>query len=367
MAPIYLGGTEVSAVYKGSTDVSQAYLGDSTMLATGPSATDHFGIVTYTGDDSNSRAITGLGFKPDLVWVKRRESGDEPHAFYDSTRGPNKQLETDDTAAEATNSGDYLGLNSFDTDGFTVGNNGGTNRAPNTYVAWCWKVNGGTTTSNTNGSITSTVQANTTAGFSIVTYTGNNASSATIGHGLDSAPQLIFVKGRNVNAGWPTMFNDGSYSNYGIRLNQSTVDTNNATVFFNNTAPTDSVFSVGSADEVNDGYNYVAYCWHSVAGYSKVGSYTGTGSIGLSVSLGFQARFIMVKKVAPSGDRWLMADTTRHAALNNDAFLDATSTLSERDFNCTNGITFTSSGFTVNTTDGSFNSSGGTYIYLAFA
>ena len=367
MAPLYLGDTAISKIYKGSTELAQNYLGDGAMLSTGPTGTDHFGVVTYTGNGSSGNSITGVGFQPDFLWIKSRSGtiGDFSHTIMDSTRGASKSLSSNLTNVEVTNSN---GLESFDTDGFTVGSGaGGWNYNGSNYVAWGWKANGGTTTSNNNGTISSTVQANTTAGFSIVTYTGNNASSATIGHGLDSAPQLIFVKGRNVNAGWPTMFNDGSYSNYGIRLNQSSVDTGNGGVFFNYTAPTSTVFSVGSSDETNDGYNYVAYCWHSVDGYSKVGSYTGNGSTGLSVSLGFQARFIMVKKVAPSGDRWLMADTTRHAATNNDAFLDATSTLSERDFNCTNGITFTSSGFTINTTDGSFNSSGGTYIYLAFA
>ena len=360
MAPLYLGDTAISKIYKGSTELAQNYLGDSAMLSTAPTGTDHFGIIAYTGDRPTNAPKTGMGFQPDMVWIKGR-SYDDFHSMLDSTRGANV-ISPDHYMTESS----FAGF-TFDSDGFTVGSSGQANSNGETLVAWGWKANGGTTSTNTNGSITSTVQANTTAGFSIVTYTGNNGSSATIGHGLDSAPQLIFVKARNLAAGWPTMFNDGSYSNYGIRLNESSVNTGNGGVFFNNTAPTNSVFTVGSSDETNDGYNYVADCWHSVDGYSKVGSYTGNGSTGLSVSLGFQARFIMVKKVAPSGDRWLMADTTRHAATNNDAFLDATSTLSERDFNCTNGITFTSSGFTINTTDGSFNSSGGTYIYLAFA
>mgnify|MGYP001428134417 CR=1 FL=1 len=360
MAPIYIGDTAFQKVYKGSTEVSQAYLGTNPLLSTAPTGTDHFGIITYTGDRPTNAGKTGMGFQPDLVWIKGR-SYDDFHSILDSTRGANV-LSPDHHMEESSFSGF-----TFDSDGFTVGSSGQANSNGETLVAWGWKANGGTTTSNTNGSITSTVQANTTAGFSIVTYAGNNAGSATIGHGLDSAPQLIFVKGRNVSAGWPTMFNDGSYSNYGIRLNESGVDTNNATVFFNNTAPTDSVFSVGSADEVNDGYNYVAYCFHSVDGYQKVGHYTGTGNLYQQVNLGFQARFIMVKKVSPSGDRWLMADTSRHAAANNDAFLDATSTLSERDFNCTNGISFNSDNFVINTTDGSFNTNGGKYIYLAIA
>jgi hypothetical protein len=366
MAPLYLGSTAISKVYKGSTELAQNYLGDNAMLST-ITPTEHFGIVTYTGN-GGSQSITGLGFQPDFVWQKRRDDGGD-HNVTDSSRGTQKGLNPNTTAAEGNQA--PFGVTSFDSDGFSVADNSGggagVNGSSQTYVGWGWKANGGNTSSNTNGTITSTVQANTTAGFSIVTYTGNNGSSATIGHGLDSAPQLIFVKVRNSTNGWPTLFNDGSYSNYGIRLSHTTVDLNNQTVFFNNTAPTDTVFSVGSSDETNDGFNYVAYCFHSVAGYQKVGHYTGTGSTGLEVSLGFQARFIMVKKVAPSGDRWLMADTARHAALNNDAFLDTTSTLSERDFNCTNGITFGSTSFTVNTTDGSFNSSGGTYIYLAIA
>lgn len=360
MAPIYIGDTAIQKVYKGSTDISQAYLGDSPLLSTAPTGTDHFGIITYTGDRPTNAPKTGMGFQPDLVWIKGRSYGDF-HSILDSTRGANV-ISPDSSQTEAS----FNGF-TFDSDGFTVPSSGQANSNGETLVGWGWKANGGTTYSNSSGSISSTVQANTTAGFSIVTYSGNNASSATIGHGLDSAPQLIWLKARNFNAGWPTLFNDGTYSNYGIRLNQSSVDTNNATVFFNNTAPTDSVFSVGSSDETNDGYNYVAYCFHSVDGYQKVGHYTGTGNLYQQVNLGFQARFIMVKKVAPSGDRWLMADTSRHAATNNDAFLDATSTLSERDFNCTNGISFNSDNFVINTTDGSFNTNGGKYIYLAIA
>jgi len=363
MAPLYLGSTAISKVYKGSTELAQNYLGDNTMLATGPVSTEHFGIMTWSGNGASTKSITGMGFQPDFVWLKQR-SDSEQHYLVDSTRGHSKFLHANLSATEGT---DASRIKSFNSDGISVGSDPAVNGSGQTYVAWGWKANGGTTTSNSSGTISSTVQANTTAGFSIVSYTGNNASSATIGHGLDSAPQLIWVKARNHSAGWPTAFNDGSYSNYGIRLNQSGVDLNNQTVFFNNTAPTDSVFSVGSADETNDGYNYIAYCFHSVDGYQKVGHYTGAGSTGLEVTLGFQARFIMVKKVATGGDRWLMADTTRHAALNNDAFLDTTSTLTERDFNCTNGITFGTNSFTVNTTDGSFNTSGGKYIYLAIA
>ena len=359
MAPIYLGSTEVSKVYKGSTEVSQAYLGTNALLSS-LDPTEHFGMIAYTGDRPTNAGKTGMGFQPDLVMIKGR-SFDDHWSVLDSTRGANVL-----SANNADQQASFSGF-TFDSDGFTVGSSGQANSNGETLIAWGWKAAGGTTTSNGQGTITSQVQANTDAGFSIVSYSGNNASSATVGHGLDSAPQLVIVKGLNVTAGWPTLFNDGSYTNKGIRLNESSVDTGNSTVFFNNTNPSSTVFSVGSSDETNDGYNYIAYCWHSVDGYQKVGSYNGTGNSGLEVSLGFQARFIAVKKVAPSGDRWLIADTTRHAATNNDAFLDFTDTLSERDFNCTNGITFGSNSFTINTTDGSFNNSSGTYIYLAIA
>ena len=360
MAPLYLGSTAISKVYKGSTELAQNYLGDNTMLVNAPTGTDHFGTIAYVGDRPTNSPKTGMGFAPDLVIIKGR-SFDDHWSALDTTQGAFLLSPNTTGFSEA-----FSGW-SFGSDGFTVGSSGQANSNGESHIAWGWKANGGTTSSNGNGTISSTVQANTTAGFSIVTYSGNNASSATIGHGLDSAPQLVIVKAINLSAGWPTMFNDGTYSHYGIRLNQSGVDTGNGGVFFNNTAPTNTVFTVGSADEVNDGYNYVAYCWHSIPGYSKIAHYTGTGNTGLEISLGFQARFIAVKKVAPSGDRWLVADTTRHAAVNNDAFVDFTSTLDERDFNCTNGITFGSNSFTINTTDGSFNSSGATYIYFAFA
>ena len=175
MAPVYLGDTEVSKVYKGSTDVSQAYLGESAMLSSFD-ATANFGIITYTGDRPTNAPKTGMGFRPDMVWIKGR-SYDDFHSLLDSTRGANV-LSPDDTMAESS----FAGF-SFDSDGFTVGSSGQANSNGESLVAWGWKANGGTTYSNTSGSITSTVQANPDAGFSIISYTGNNGSSATIGHG----------------------------------------------------------------------------------------------------------------------------------------------------------------------------------------
>ena len=323
---------------------------------------DSFGISTWTGNDNNSRAITGYGFRPDFVWIKRRNSA-EPHAIYDSLRGENKQLESNSTSTQATNSTTYMGLPSFDTDGFSVGNNGGTNRASNTYVGWAWKA-GNQWQSNIDGDIHSTVNANTANGFSIVKYHGNSASSATIGHGLSSAPQLIITKALNFGAGWPTQYNDGSNAYYGLRLNETGAnDTSNGNVFYANTAPTSSVYTVGGSDEVNDDYDYISYCFHSVSGYSKIGTYTGNSSSGHSITgLGFQPDFVMIKRVDDncSGSAfWFMFDSVRGAQYylrangNNAQSVAADATLTS----------FDSDGFTVGN-DGCLNT--GTMIYMAF-
>ena len=156
---------------------------------------EHFNTVTYTGTGS-SRSITGLEFGPDWVWIKRR-NGAYSHYLYDSTRGTGKQLYAEKTDAEAT---DNTEVTAFNSDGFSLGSGSGTNENTNTQVAWCWKANGGTTSSNSNGTITSTVQANTTAGFSIITYTGNFTDNQTIGHGLSQAPEALIIKNRDTGS-----------------------------------------------------------------------------------------------------------------------------------------------------------------------
>jgi len=352
MAPIYLGSTEVSKIYKGNTELAQAYLGDTGMLST-ITPSEHFKPVIYSGN-SSSQTISGVGFQPDFVWLRSRTQQDN-HYIMDSNRGAAYRLYTNMNLSEM--GPDTNRFNSFNSDGFALGSDNSVNMTGEDYVAWCWKANGGTTSTNTEGDVNTTVQVNETAGFSIVTWTGGSSATQTTGHGLSSAPEFIIQRPRNTSSSW-YIYHKDLPSNKSIRFDTSGANTDLAWVVNSSTFET---------NWTNTSYNWLAYCFHSVDGYSKFGSYTGTGNTGLEVTLGFQARWIMVAKYSPGGDRWLIADTVRHAATNNDAFLDATSDLNERDFNCTNGLTFGTNSFTINTTDGTFNSSGGSYLYFAFA
>ena len=353
-------GTDGAVNGNGNTYVYAAFKKNVTSNTT---LANSFKAVTWTGNDNNNRAITGVGFRPDLVWIKRRNSS-ESHAVYDSVRGPNYQLEADDTDQQALNSATYMGLPSFDSDGFSVGNNGGTNRDPNTYVGWCWKA-GNTWQHNITGDINSTVNVNTANGFSIVKYHGNSASSATIGHGLSSAPQLIITKPLNFTAGWPTQYNDGSTTFYGLRLNETGAnDTSNGNVFYANTAPTSSVYTVGGSDEVNDDYDYIAYCFHSVSGFCKIGTYTGTGTSSRSFTgVGFQPDFLMIKCTSATAG-WHMYDHARGIKKRLKAN-DSGAEYDEATGGSAGVNSFDTDGWTIgNDTD--LNGNNETFIYVAF-
>ena len=272
---------------------------------------DNFNSVLYTGN-SSTQAITNVGFAPDFVWIKRRNSA-EDHALYDSVRGTNEQLSSNTSSVQATNSSPYLGLTSFDSDGFTSGNNGGTNRSPNTYVAWSWKA-GGTAVSNTDGTVTSQVSANVSAGFSIITST-SPAGAYTWGHGLSKAPELWIHKATNYTFGWETMYPDtfgqAAGSNNPSDWNRIFLNTSAATTTNTFYSATDTVLSNAGWGQVN---NFVTYAWHSVAGYSKIGTYTGNGSsTGTIVDTGFTPRFVMIKATTNDngGGNWLIYDSAR--------------------------------------------------------
>ena len=324
---------------------------------------EHFSAVTYTGTGS-SRSITGLEFGPDWVWIKRR-NGAYSHYLYDSTRGTGKQLYAEKTDAEAT---DNTEVTAFNSDGFSLGSGSGTNENTNTQVAWCWKANGGTTSSNSNGSITSTVQANTTAGFSIVTYAGSNSAS-TVGHGLGAVPEVIFVKNRDASANWksyhkpisetPTLSLNGT----GAKSDQES---------FNDTAPTSTVFSLlGNTDNVNrSGENFVAYCFTPIKGYSKFGKYKGnatSGDDGTFVYTGFKPAWIMVKSDSNSGQEWVIFDNKRDTFNEMDAWLYANATTAEDSGGDEREVDFVSNGFKFRNAGGPTSYSGRDYIYLAFA
>ena len=322
----------------------------------------YFNTITYTANRT-ARSLTGVGFQPDWVWIKDR-GGAQNNALFDSNRGVNKQLRSDTTDAEITGFSNLL--TSFDSDGFSLGNDsnvGDVNYDLQSHVAWNWLANGGTTSSNTDGSITSTVQANTTAGFSIVTYTGTQAN-ATVGHGLGVAPKFIITKCRSSTNGWPVYHYSLSATDF-VRLNQTSATATNSIVW-NNTEPTSNVFTVGANDENNkSGADQLAYCFAEIEGYSKFGSYTANGSSdGTFVYTGFRPAFLITKRTN-SAEAWDIRDTTRSPINVADLYLRANTSGAEVTYTFGD---FLSNGFKFRNTGGSFNgSSGDSYIYMAFA
>ncbi|MDA9775340.1 LamG domain-containing protein [Algibacter sp.] len=321
--------------------------------------TDYFEPVIYTGN-GGTQPISTLDFAPDLVWIKSR-SNTWNHNILDTIRGDASYISSDTTNAATIASGYF----NFDSNGFTVIGGGGINQNNDTFVSWNWKA-GGPDVQNTEGTITSQVSANTEAGFSIVSYAGNSAISATIGHGLDSAPQIIISKALNLGAGWPTMFNNSLSAFYGLRLNDSGANnTGNGSAFYRNTPPTSSVYTVGGSDEINDNYNYIAYCFHSVDGYSKIGSYVGNGSAtGPTIVTGFEPAFVMVKNTTGTG-LWLMSDNKRQTAATKTTYLQAQS--SDAEYSPYTWIEYLSNGFQLKNIGPSLNTNGSTYIFMAFA
>ena len=325
--------------------------------------TDYFNTKLTTGT-GNSQAVTGLGFQPDWIWGKRRDSSGH-NSLFDSVRGITKGLESNQTGAEFTST-DYY--SSFDSDGFTIASGGGGagNGSSQTAVQWNWLA-GGTASSNSNGSITSSVSANTTAGFSIVSWTGSNAN-ATFGHGLSSAPEFITIKNRNDASSWLTYLTTIGAGNF-LRLNETNASASGSTPF-NNTASTSSVFSVGENDDTNGSSDsMIAYCFSSVKGYSKIGSYTGNGNAdGTFVYTGFKPAFFMIKRTTGSGYDWLMYDNKRQVSFNViDDFLNANSNAAETTGNANQSLDFLSNGVKHRGNGASSNGSGVVYIYMAFA
>ena len=323
----------------------------------------------YTGAGGTSN-ITTLTFQPDLIWVKNR-SNVVSHCWVDSNRGAPNQLGSDLTAAENSGGNDrtaYGGISTILSNGFTaVSGTDPTYKATNgsgqTYVAWYWKANQGTNTSNTSGSITSTVSVNATAGFSVVTWAAQS-TARTVGHGLGVAPSMIIMKDRSGAIQWFVYHASIGAGKY-LGLN-TTATTTNATVF--STAPTSSVFDPGTGFTTGNGYgNQVAYCWAEVAGFSKFGSYTGNGSAnGTFVYTGFRPKFILIKNasVGGGGYGWAMYDTSRNLYNVTNAYLAADLANAET---AAVEIDILSNGFKIRTTNASVNGSGNAMIYAAFA
>ena len=320
---------------------------------------DYFNTVLYTGDGTSDRDITGVGFQPDFVWHKSR-SDTRDHRLLDAVRGATLGLSSNLTSAEYTES---TGLTSFDSDGFSIGNAAAFNTNTETYVAWNWKADNTSGSSNTDGTITSTVSANTTAGFSIVSYTGNGTAGATVGHGLSKAPEIYILKKRDVSGNsWLTYANYLGYTKY-LALNNSSAAGTDSNFFYAD--PTSSVFSLGFYGDTNgNGNAYIGYCFHSVEGYSKIGSYTGNGSAdGAFVYTGFRPAFVLVKRTDSTGN-WIIMDGERspYNIVNKYLFSD----LSNVEDTADRGD-FVSNGFKIRTTSTAMNTNAATYIYMAFA
>lgn len=327
----------------------------------------------YTGTGTTqtiTNGVAGQSFAPDFVWAKQRGAATD-HVLYDVIRTGTNSLTSNNTAAEVNQTSNGCTV-AFNSNGFTAGADtaGYLNYPSRTYVGWQWKA-GGTAVSNTNGSITSSVSANTTSGFSVVTYTGNGASSATIGHGLGVAPSMIIVKRRDGVGG-------SGYDNWGVYHTslgntqglwlQLTSSAYTSAALWNNTSPTSSVFTVAlqtGAGYNPSGTNLVAYCWSEVAGYSKFGSYTGNGSAdGPFIYLGFKPRFVMIKCSSAAGNDWPIIDTSR--ATYNVAGPELYADLSQAE-STSNYIDIVSNGFKIRSTGGQVNTSATTYIYACFA
>jgi hypothetical protein len=324
---------------------------------------EHFKCVLYTGDNAASHAITGVGFQPDLVWLKQR-TGTTSNNLTDSVRGIGYTLFSDDTTGDNTNTNR---LQSFDRNGFTVGGNGAVNQSGSPFVAWCWKA-GGAAVANTDGSINSSVSVNQTAGFSIVSYTGTG-SVGTVGHGLGKRPKVVIVKRRDASTNWPIFFDGISNNTNDLLQLNITNATATAGNFFNGGDTTTTTFPLGTGDGQTNasGSGHIAYCWAEIPGYSKFSFYQGTGqSDGPFVYCGFKPAWVMIKSSSNGGTNWRIWDSSRGPTNPTNLDLLANTTHIENAHG-SDEIDLLSNGFKIRSTGSWHNSSGGTYVFMAFA
>jgi hypothetical protein len=317
----------------------------------------------FTGNNSTNTITNAAGFKPDFVWTKSRVNAYN-HDLYDSVRGINRTLFSNSTNAESTLTNT---LTSFNSNGFTLGVNDDANFVNGSAaVAWQWQAGQGSASSNTSGSITSTVSVNATAGFSVVTYTGTGAN-ATVGHGLGVAPKWVLVKSRTTAENWMNYHTSIGATKY-IYLDGTGAAVTLSTIW-NNTAPTSSVFSIGTNVTVNQSStNYVAYCWAEIAGFSKFGSYTGNGSAdGPFVYTGFRPKYVMIKRTDGGTNNWVIFDSSRNTYNATGKELKANTSAAEYDGDSTNPNDFLSNGLKIRHDGTAMNIASGTYIYMAFA
>jgi hypothetical protein len=316
----------------------------------------YFNPVTYTGTGSNQ--TISVGFTPDFWWIKSRSAATDNRLYNQVASGG--YLVSNSTAAQVAS-----GTVAQTAGGFIVGTDGDVNTNGATYVGWNWLASN-TTTSNTQGSITSTVSANTTSGFSIVTYTGNGTSGATVGHGLGAVPAFTIVKNRSLGGRNWQGFHQSLGNTKSHLLNSTEVPRTNA-VFWNNTSPTSTLITLGNDADVNEsGQSFVAYCFAEVKGFSKFGSYTGNGSTdGTFVYTGFKPAWLLIKETSAGDAQWYLYDnkTAPFNLVNANLFPNLTNGTNSGN----NQVDFYSNGFKMRSSNGDTNESGGTYIYAAFA
>ena len=323
--------------------------------------TDYFNTKLYTGNGSTN-AITGVGFQPDWVWIKDR--GDtHDHNAYDAVRGVTKMITPNENYAESTVA---ASLTSFDSDGFTLGNVARSNASGGSLVSWNWKANG-QGSSNTDGSINTTyTSANTTSGFSIIKYTGNSTSGATIGHGLGAVPKVFMCKKINSSGDSWRVYTAMTGNQSQLALDQTSAADSGNTSMWNSTTPTSSLITLGNHTGVNGNTDtFICYAFAEKKGFSKFGSYTGNGSTdGPMIYTGFKPAFVIIKG-SSNTENWHMYDNKRDTGNPTDQALQPNTNSAE--FTETNVLDFLSNGFKLRVTGGGHNGSGVSYIYMAFA
>jgi len=325
---------------------------------------DYFNTKLYSGNGS-TQSITGVGFQPDLLWQKSRSNA-YGNMWFDAVRGASQRLMSNTTGGESGTSPDSI--TSFDSDGFSLGADIAVNGNGTTNVAWNWKANGAGV-ANTDGSISSTVSANTTSGFSIVSYSGGGSFGDTVGHGLNSVPAMIIVKCTSASSDWYIwQKNMGANDNQFMAFNTSALQTSGATIF-DVSAMSNTTFTLGTNIDVNgSGRTFVAYCFAEKKGFSKFGSYIGNGSTdGTFVYTGFKPAFVLTKASSDTKD-WVMLDNKRDSfnLMNKKLFSNNT----DVEYSGQNACDFLSNGFKLrdNATNAfAINDSGRTQIYMAFA
>jgi len=355
----YANGFSVNgnASYVNTANATYIYLAFAAdPSTTTPSLANSFDTTLWSnGVNQHQSPITGVGFKPDLTWIKMRNAGTS-HVLTDVARGVTQTVFANDTDQQYTIA---QGLTAFNIDGFSLGNDSRFNQDQRNAVSWNWKA-GGTPSINTDGSVTSLVSANQAAGFSIVKYNGSYPSSGTVGHGLSQTPELFFMKTLSMVAQWLIIYNSGQTGGY---FNGDPFAASRYNAWLNNASPTNTTIPLGAYNYVNG--NMIMYCFHSITGYSKVGTYSGSGAANKQINTGFQPSFLMIKNITNTGSTgWAILDTARGGTTGNGNALFANSSGSEWTNN-TIDIDFTATGFTIQNGYVVVNDSSDSYIYLA--